>query len=75
MAADRDARGAIVFPGLFVLLWSTGFIAAKYGLPYAPPYAFLAWRFALVAALMTIVALATRAAWPKNSTGAWWTTS
>ena len=40
-------------------------MAAKYGLPYAPPYAFLAWRFVLVAVLMTIVALATRAAWPK----------
>jgi len=51
---------------LFVLLWSTGFIAAKYGLPYAPPYAFLAWRFALVAGLMVVVALATRAAWPKS---------
>jgi len=58
--------GAAVFPGLFVLLWSTGFIAAKYGLPYAPPYAFLAWRFALVAGLMVVVALATRAAWPKS---------
>jgi len=54
--------GAAAFPGLFVLLWSTGFIAAKYGLPYAPPYAFLAWRFALVAGLMVVVALATRAA-------------
>jgi drug/metabolite transporter (DMT)-like permease len=51
---------------LFVLLWSTGFIAAKYGLPYAPPYAFLAWRFALVAGLMVVVRLATRAAWPKS---------
>ncbi len=58
--------GAAAFPGLFVLLWSTGFIAAKYGLPYAPPYAFLAWRFALVAGLMVVVALATRAAWPKS---------
>jgi drug/metabolite transporter (DMT)-like permease len=60
------SRGAIAFPALFVLLWSTGFIAAKYGLPYAPPYAFLAWRFVLVAALMSVVALATRASWPKT---------
>jgi drug/metabolite transporter (DMT)-like permease len=52
------------FPALFVVLWSTGFIAAKYGLPYAPPLTFLMWRFALVAALMSAVALATRAAWP-----------
>ena len=49
------------------MLWSTGFIAAKYGLPYAPPYKFLLIRFACVAALMTVVALATRAAWPKSA--------
>ena len=55
-----------VFPALFVLMWSTGFIAAKYGLPYAPPFTFLLLRFALVAALMTIVALATRATWPSR---------
>lgn len=33
-------------PWLFVLLWSTGFISAKYGLPYSEPFAFLAWRMA-----------------------------
>jgi drug/metabolite transporter (DMT)-like permease len=47
-----------------VLLWSTGFIAAKFGLPYAPPLTFLLYRFALVAALMAIVAFAMRARWP-----------
>jgi drug/metabolite transporter (DMT)-like permease len=51
---------------LFVVLWSTGFIAAKYGLPYAAPLSFLLVRFALVAALMGVVALATRARWPST---------
>jgi drug/metabolite transporter (DMT)-like permease len=60
------ARRALVFPALFVLLWSTGFIAAKFGLPYAPPLTFLLYRFALVAALMTVVALATGARWPDT---------
>jgi drug/metabolite transporter (DMT)-like permease len=59
-------RGAALFPALFVLLWSTGFIAAKYGLPYAPPFGFLFYRFALVAALMTAVALATRSPFPRT---------
>ena len=54
-------------PGLFVLLWATGFIGAKFGLPYAPPLKFLLWRFAIVIALMSIVALATRAAWPRGA--------
>ncbi len=49
------------------MLWSTGFIAAKYGLPYAPPLTFLWYRFLLVAALMTVVSVATRAPWPGSA--------
>ena len=41
---------------MFVLLWATGFIGAKFGLPYAPPLGFLSLRFALVIALMTAIA-------------------
>ena len=55
-------------PGLFVLLWSTGFVSAKFGLPYAEPLTFLLWRFALVVALMLPLALAMRAAWPGSPT-------
>jgi drug/metabolite transporter (DMT)-like permease len=54
------------FPALFVVLWSTGFIAAKYGLPYAPPLAFLLVRFLLVAGLMALVAVLTGATWPTR---------
>jgi drug/metabolite transporter (DMT)-like permease len=64
--ARGEPRLARAFPSLFVVLWSTGFIAAKYGMPYAPPLTFLLWRFALVAALMTAVALLTRARWPHR---------
>ena len=32
---------------VFVLIWSTGFIVARYGMPYAPPMKFLALRYAL----------------------------
>ena len=55
-----------LMPGLFVLLWSTGFIGAKYGLPYVEPLTFLLIRLALVAAVLALVALATRAPWPKD---------
>ena len=51
-------------PAVFVLLWSTGFIAAKAGLPYAEPLTFLLWRFGLVIALMLPLALVMRARWP-----------
>lgn len=53
-------------PALFVLLWSTGFIGAKLGLPYAGPLTFLTLRFVLVAALLAVVALLTRAPWPNR---------
>ncbi len=54
------------YPLLFVFLWSTGFIGAKYGLPYAEPLSFLLTRYGFVIALMTAIALATRAPWPKE---------
>ena len=53
-------------PLLFVLLWSTGFIGAKLGLPHAPPLGFLATRYVCVIVLMTAAALWARAAWPQG---------
>ncbi|MDE4142237.1 DMT family transporter [Phaeobacter gallaeciensis] len=52
-------------PVLFVFLWSTGFIGAKYGLPHAEPMTFAALRFGIVTALVTFWALVSRAAWPR----------
>ena len=44
-------------PALFVFLWSTGFIGGKYGIPYAPPFYFVAIRMA-IAALLLFIAVA-----------------
>lgn len=57
-------------PAIFVVLWSTGFIAAKAGLPYAEPLTFLMWRFVLVTALMLGASLVVRAPWPSRWTDA-----
>ncbi len=67
-AADNGAARLWLqsMPGLFVLLWSTGFVSAKYGLPYAEPLTFLLLRFALVVVLMLPLALVMRAAWPRT---------
>ncbi|NHC08555.1 drug/metabolite transporter (DMT)-like permease [Azonexus fungiphilus] len=54
------------YPLLFVFLWSTGFVGAKFGLPYAEPLSFLLTRYGLVIALMLAIALLTRAPWPKT---------
>jgi drug/metabolite transporter (DMT)-like permease len=43
-------------PALFVLLWSTGFVGAKYGLPYADPFVFLSVRILLASALLFALA-------------------
>lgn len=51
-------------PLLFVLLWSTGFIGAKLGLPYASPMVFLLLRFAIVAALLLCVIAVLAEGWP-----------
>ncbi|MBC7779070.1 MAG: DMT family transporter [Proteobacteria bacterium] len=53
-------------PVVFVLLWSTGFIGAKLGLPYAEPFTFLSLRFALVAVLLGAICIAVRAPWPRS---------
>lgn len=53
-------------PLLFVVLWSTGFIGAKLGLPHADALSFLLVRYILVVSLMTLLALAMRAPWPKD---------
>ena len=44
-------------PALFVLLWSTGFVGAKFGLPYADPFIFLSVRILIAAILLFALAL------------------
>ncbi len=58
-AIEVDLRGlklSSVAPVLFVLLWSTGFVGAKYGLPYADPFIFLSVRVLIAALILFAVA-------------------
>jgi drug/metabolite transporter (DMT)-like permease len=58
-ALEGDLRGlklARFAPYLFVLLWSTGFVGAKYGLPFADPFIFLALRVLIAAIALFFVA-------------------
>lgn len=54
-------------PFVFVVLWSTGFIGARLGLPHIEPLVFLAIRFAIVLVCMTLIALVSRAPWPRTT--------
>jgi drug/metabolite transporter (DMT)-like permease len=66
LGAARSVRASALAPGLFVLLWSTGFIGAKLGVPYAEPFTFLSLRFAFVLGLMVPLAIFLRAKWPST---------
>lgn len=64
---QSDAPQWIGFmPPVFVFLWSTGFVGAKFGLPYAEPFTFLSMRFAIAGAVMVAIALYARAPWPRS---------
>lgn len=61
---------AIALPMLFVVLWSTGFIGARLGLPWSEPMTFLGLRFGLVAICLAALIPFVRAAWPTARQ--WW---
>jgi drug/metabolite transporter (DMT)-like permease len=63
---SRHPALASMVPLLFVLLWSTGFIGAKLGLPDCEPLTLLSLRYGAVLLLMGAVAVATRAPWPVS---------
>ena len=61
----RRSRGAAIGVSLgFVLVWSTGFIVARYGVPHAPALSFLALRFALTLLVLAPLIVLQRARWP-----------
>jgi drug/metabolite transporter (DMT)-like permease len=63
----RSLEDLAVFaaPAIFVVLWASGFIGAKFGLAYAEPLTFLALRMIALVALLGAVVLFTRPKWPS----------
>lgn len=66
MADSRQDALVRAMPAVFVAIWSTGFIVARYGMPYSPPFKFLALRYLFSVACFGAWALLARAAWPKE---------
>lgn len=64
--AAPHAAALRLMPALFVAIWSTGFIVARFGMPHAPPLTFLAWRFALSVACLGLWVALSRADWPRG---------
>jgi drug/metabolite transporter (DMT)-like permease len=52
-------------PGVFVVLWASGFVGAKLGLAYAGPLTFLALRMAAAVVLVGLITLLTQPKWPN----------
>ena len=66
MTASRESAFIRAMPVLFVLIWSTGFIVARYAMPHAPPLKFLVLRYLLsIACFLPWIVLA-RVKWPAS---------
>jgi drug/metabolite transporter (DMT)-like permease len=65
----RTFEGFTIFtaPGVFVVLWASGFIGAKFGLIYAEPLTFLALRMIALVVLLSVIILITRPKWPDGA--------
>lgn len=62
-----DRRGLLqAMPWVFVLIWSTGFVVARFGMPHAPPLSFLAIRYALSVLCFGIWIAWAHAPWPTG---------
>jgi drug/metabolite transporter (DMT)-like permease len=66
MNRNFEKVAARAAPAIFVVLWSTGFIATKYALHNAEPLTYLAIRMALVVGLMAVIAAVARPRWPDR---------
>ncbi len=51
---------------LFIFFWASGFVAAKYGFPYAEPFTFLTIRYVIALAVLLPAALLLRVRWPRS---------
>ena len=68
MSASAPGQDPFVraMPAIFVVIWATGFIVARYGMPHAPPMKFLAVRYLLSVGCFLVWAWLARAAWPRD---------
>src|SRR5580700_7943288 len=67
MSKDFEKLAVRAAPAIFVVLWSTGFVATKYVLHNAEPLTYLSIRMAVVVGLMAIIAAIARPQWPDRA--------
>ncbi len=64
---EAQAAWLAAIPGVFVLIWSTGFVVARYGMPHAPPLGFLTLRYLCSVLAFGLWIAWARAAWPRGA--------
>lgn len=70
MSASSQERLIRSMPAVFVLIWSTGFVVARFGMPHSPPLQFLAVRYALSILCFAVWIAWARVTWPRDR-GQW----
>jgi drug/metabolite transporter (DMT)-like permease len=65
-ASLSSAFPAVSLPLLFIVMWSSGYVVGKMALPFVGPYTLIFIRFSSAALVLLVVALLTKAPWPKT---------
>jgi drug/metabolite transporter (DMT)-like permease len=71
MSEQRNLAWLRAMPAVFVLIWSTGFIVARYGMPNSPPFTFLLWRYIFSILCFVVWVKWARVPWPQGQMQ-WW---
>jgi len=71
MSEQRHLAWIAAMPWLFVLIWSTGFIVARYGMPNSPPFTFLLWRYFFSIVCFVLWVKWSKVPWPQSK-AQWW---
>lgn len=66
MANPPNQAWLRAMPWVFVLVWSTGFIVARFGMPNSPPFTFLLWRYVFSIVCFVVWVQWARVPWPQS---------
>lgn len=66
MNSSQNQAWLRAMPAVFVLIWSTGFIVARYGMPNSPPFTFLLYRYAFSILCFVPWVIWARVPWPQG---------
>ncbi|MFY8179499.1 MAG: DMT family transporter [Limnohabitans sp.] len=66
MESSHNQAWLRAMPVVFVLIWSTGFIVARYGMPNSPPFTFLLWRYVFSILCFAVWVKWARVPWPQS---------